>query len=128
MGAPTKTLLLLTPPKGPCSVEDVLALHLRPPGHHLLLRAEETLDAHGVLLHHHPDYQQGKEAAQIYMEDALTNLLGHLDFYGILEVMGAGAVGQAGDPGYGETGSVHIGRGEKDYFHGGWECRLASLL
>ena len=97
MGAPTKTLLLLTPPKGPCSVEDVLALHLRPPGHQILLRAEETLDAHGVLLHHHPDYQQGKEAAGIYMEDALTNLLAQLDVYGIVEVMGAGVVGEAGD-------------------------------
>ena len=31
------------------------------------------------------------------MEDALTNLVGQLDFYGIVEVMGAGAVGQGGD-------------------------------
>ena len=97
MGAPTKTLLLLTPPKGPCSVEDVLALHLRPPHHRLLLRADEILAAHGILLQHHPDYERGREAADIYMEDALRNLLNHLDMYGIVEVMGAGAVGQAGD-------------------------------
>ena len=95
VGAPVKTLLLLIQPKGPCSVEDVLALHLQPPGHQMLLREEETLAAHGVLLDHHPDYQPGKEAAVIYMNDALRNLLDQSE--GIEEVMGAGAVGQADD-------------------------------
>ena len=97
MGAPTKTLLLLTPPKGPCSVEDVLALHLRPPHHNMLLRADAALAAHVILLHHHPDYERGREAAEVYMEDALRSLLDQLDFHGIAEVMGAGPVGQAGD-------------------------------
>ena len=98
VGDPKKTLLLLISPKGPCSIEDVLDLHLRPPGHKMLLRIEETLSGHALLLANHPDYQQGKEAAQIYMEDALrTNLVAELDAYGIVEVMEAGAVGQADD-------------------------------
>ena len=97
VGAPTKTLLLLIPPTGPCSVEDVLALHLRPPGHKMLLRPYETLAAHSILLNHHPDYQRGREAADIYMEDALRNLIDQLDLHGLVEIMGAVAGGQEGD-------------------------------
>ena len=111
VGDPKKTFLLLIPPKGPCSIEDVLDLHLRPPGHKMLLRIEETLSGHALLLANHPDYQQGKEAAQIYMEDALrTNLVAELDAYGIVEVMEAGAVGQADDLNHFTLGGPRLAR------------------
>ena len=97
VGGPTKTILLLIPPTGPCSVEDVLALHLRPPGHRMLLRPDQILAAHSYLLSHHPDYEPGREAADIYMEDALRNLIDNLDLHGIVEVMGGEAGGQEGD-------------------------------